>query len=64
MIVEKNPDLQAGFGKNRAAGLRRQARDAYALWGEAGARQDPLAGQDALTRTMWERLTGSCRKVQ
>jgi hypothetical protein len=60
MIAEKNPDLlKLAFGKKIAelvyAG---KYGDAYTLWGEGmSARKDPLKGQDALTRTMWERLT-------
>jgi hypothetical protein len=62
MIAEKNPDLlRVAFGKKIAelvyAG---KYGDAYALWGEGmQVRKDPLKGQDALTRTMWERLTAA-----
>jgi hypothetical protein len=60
MIEERNPDLlKLEFGK-RIAQLVYDGKygDAYTLWGEGMvARQDPLAGQDALTRSMWERIT-------
>jgi len=60
MIAERNPDLLAlEFGR-KIAELVYDGRygDAYALWGQGMAtRKDPLAEQDALTRTMWERLT-------
>ncbi len=65
MIVEKNPDLlKLEFGKKIAQLVYDgKAWEAYALWGERmSARQDPLAGQDALTRTMWERLTAAAEK--
>ena len=36
---------------------------AYGAWGKGmETRQDPLAGNDALTRTMWERLTAIAEK--
>jgi hypothetical protein len=60
MIAEKNPDLlKLAFGK-KIAQLVYDGKygDAYALWG-AGmeTRKDPLAGQQELVRTAWERLT-------
>ena len=65
MIAEKNPDLlRLEFGK-KIAGLVYDGKfgDAYALWGQGMAtRTDPLKGQEALTRTMWERLTASAEK--
>lgn len=65
MIAERNPDLlKLEFGK-KIAQLVYDGNpwDAYALWGsQMSARQDPLAGQDALTRTMWERLTAAGEK--
>ena len=65
MIAEKNPDLlRLEFGK-KIAGLVYDGKfgDAYALWGQGMAtRTDPLKGKDALTRTMWERLTASAEK--
>ena len=62
MIAEKNPDLlKTDFGRKISdlvyAG---NYGDAYALWGEGmSARKDPLEGSEALTRTMWERLTAA-----
>jgi hypothetical protein len=65
MIAEKNPDLlKLAFGK-KIAQLVYDGKygDAYALWGEGmSARKDPLKGQDALTRTMWERLTAAAEQ--
>jgi hypothetical protein len=62
MIAEKNPDLlKLDFGK-KIAQLVYDGKygDAYALWGTGmSARKDPLKGQEALTRTMWERLTAA-----
>ena len=65
MIAEKNPELlKIEFGKKIAelvyAG---NYGDAYGLWGAGmAAGEDPLKGQDGLTRTMWERLTASAEK--
>ena len=60
MIAEKNPDLlKLEFGK-KISQLVYDGKwaEAYTLWGEGmSTRQDPLAGQDDLTRSMWERLT-------
>jgi hypothetical protein len=65
MIAEKNPDLlKLEFGK-KIANLVYGGKygDAYALWGDGmGKRQDPLKGKEALTRTMWQRLTESAEK--
>jgi hypothetical protein len=65
MIAEKNPDLlKLEFGK-KIAGLVYEGKygDAYTLWGEGmSARKDPLKGQEALTRTMWERLTAAAEE--
>ena len=65
MIAEKNPDLlKIAFGK-KIANLVYSGKwgDAYALWGDGmSKRQDPLKGNEALTRTMWERLTTSAEK--
>ena len=65
MISEKNPELlKTDFGREISelvyAG---KYWDAYALWGRAmSERKDPLAGNEALTRTMWERLTAAAEK--
>jgi hypothetical protein len=65
MIAEKNPDLlKLAFGK-RIAQLVYDGKwgAAYTLWGEGmSTRQDPLKGQEALTRTMWERLTAAAEE--
>ncbi len=60
MIAESNPDLlRTEFGR-QIHGLVHAGKpwEAYSLWGEGMmAGNDPLKGQDALTRTMWERIT-------
>ena len=65
MIAEKNPDLlKIEFGK-KIANLVHTGKyaDAYALWGSGMAeRKDPLKGNQALIRSMWERLTDSAEK--
>ncbi len=65
MIAEKNPELlKLEFG-HRIANLVYEGKygDAYRLWGEGmSARKDPLKGSEALTRTMWERLTAAAEK--
>ena len=65
MIAEKNPDLlKTEFGKKISSLVYAgKYMDAYALWGEGmETRQDPLAGNEALTRTVWERITTSAEK--
>jgi hypothetical protein len=60
MIAEKNPELlKLDFGKKIAQLVYDGKYDeAYVLWGEGmSTRQDPLKGQEAMIRTMWERLT-------
>ena len=65
MIAEKNPDLlKTDFGRQISqlvyAG---DYGDAYALWGSGmSERKDPLKGNDALTRSMWERLTAAAEE--
>jgi len=65
MIAEKNPDLlKTDFGR-KVAELVYAGKywDAYTAWGEGmSARKDPLAGNEALTRTMWERLTAAAEQ--
>ena len=65
MIAEKNPDLlKTDFG-NKIANLVYDGKfgDAYTLWGQGmSVRKDPLKGMDALTRTMWERLTAAAEE--
>ena len=60
MIAERNPDLlKTDFGReisNRV--YEGKYLEAYTLWGKAlGDLKDPLAGNDDLTRSMWEQLT-------
>jgi hypothetical protein len=62
MIAERNPDLlETEFGREIANLVYDGSYDeAYTLWGKGmSTRTDPLKGQDALTRTMWERLTSA-----
>ncbi len=65
MIGERNPDLlKLEFGK-KIAQLVYDGKygDAYTLWGEGmSARKDPLKGQEALTQSMWERLTAAAEE--
>ena len=65
MIAEKNPDLlKTEFGK-KISSLVYDGKylGAYALRGEGmEVREDPLKGNDALTRTVWERITTSVEK--
>jgi len=65
MIAERNSELlKLEFGK-RIAQLVYDGKygDAYTLWGQGmSTRQDPLAGQDALTRSMWERITSAAEQ--
>ena len=65
MIAEKNPDLlKTDFGR-QISQLVYEGKygDAYALWGSGmSARRDPLEGNEALTQTMWERLTSAAEK--
>jgi len=62
MIAESNPDLlKTEFGRKvHDLVMAGKYGDAYAAWGAGmSAGKDPLKGQDALTRSMWERLTTS-----
>jgi len=62
LVDESDPGLlKTEFGR-RVHDLVKAGEylDAYRAWGEGmAARKDPLAGQEALTRSMWERLTAS-----
>lgn len=65
MIAEANPELlQTEFGRKVYDQV--QSGDvfgAYTTWGEGMlAGKDPLAENDELTRTMWERLTAAAEK--
>jgi len=65
MIAEKNADLlKTDFGRQITQLVHSgKYGEAYALWGSGmSTRKDPLKGNDALTRTMWERLTASAEK--
>jgi hypothetical protein len=62
MIAERNADLLATeFGRKISSLVYAgQYGDAYTLWGEAmSTRSDPLQGEDAMTRSMWGRLTSA-----
>jgi hypothetical protein len=65
MIVESNPDLlKTEFGR-RVHDLVKSGKggEAYNAWGEVMLqRQDPLKGSDAMTRSMWERITSSAEQ--
>ena len=61
MIAESNPDLLATEFGRRVHDLVMSGRfaEAFDAWiRPMSARQDPLAGQEAIARTMWQRLTG------
>ena len=65
MIAEKNPELlRLDFGK-KIAQLVYDGKygEAYAAWGEGmETRKDPLAGEDWLIQTMWEREMEAAEK--
>jgi len=65
MIGESNPDLlQTDFGR-KIYDLVKAGKygEAYALWGGHMAEgDDPLKGEDALTRSIWERITRSAEQ--
>jgi len=62
MIAESNPELlKTEFGR-KVHDLAKAGKgaEAYAAWGATmAAGKDALKGHDALTRSMWERLTAS-----
>ena len=65
MIAEKNPELlKTEFGKKIAQLVYDGKFDeAYPLWGEGMATGiDPLKGNDALTRSIWQRITTAAEK--
>ncbi len=65
MIAEANPDLlKTEFGRDIFELVRSgDYGAAYTLWGNSmSSGNDPLAGQDALTRSMWERITEAAEK--
>jgi len=60
LIAESNPDLLKNDWGREVHDMVKAGNwdDAYAAWGaQMTAREDPLAGNETLTRTMWERLT-------
>ena len=65
MIAESNPDLlKTEFGRRVHDFVKSgQGGEAYNAWGEVMLkRQDPLKGNDAIVRSMWERITSSAEK--
>ena len=65
MIAERNPELlRTEFGREISELVYSgELYDAYGLWGSGMMTgNDPLKGNDELTRTMWERLTASAEK--
>jgi len=65
MIAESDPELlRTEFGK-KIHGLVKNGdpMGAYALWGGYMAkREDPLKGREALTQSIWERITASAER--
>ena len=65
MIAESNPDLlKTAFGR-KVHDLVKEGKggDAYNLWGAYMLqRDDPLKGNDAIARSMWERETTAAEK--
>ena len=65
MIAESNPDLlKTAFGR-KVHDLVKGGKpgEAYATWGAASlSGNDPLKGQDALTRTIWARVTEAAER--
>lgn len=65
MIAESNPALLKSDWGREIHDLVRAGKygDAYNLWGEGMVeRRDPLAGNEKLTQTMWERITTAAEK--
>jgi len=65
MIAESNPELLAvPWGREIHDMVKRGAwGEAYAFWGaRMTVRDDPLAGRDDLTRSVWGRLTESAEE--
>ena len=65
MIEESNPELlQTEWGRMVHDMVKSgDGGGAYAAWGEGmQTRQDPLKGNESITRTMWERLTAAAEK--
>ena len=65
MIAESNEGLlKTEFGRQISALAKGpNPGSAYALWGKGmAASKDPLAGSEALTRSMWEKLTDAAER--
>jgi hypothetical protein len=65
MIAESNPDLLKTEWGRMVHDLVKSGKggEAYNAWGEKMvARQDPLKGNEAITRSMWERETTAAEK--
>jgi hypothetical protein len=65
MIAESNPELlRTEFGREIHDMVKRgDYGEAYALWGTGmSTGDDPLAGNTALTRSIWERLTAAAEE--
>jgi hypothetical protein len=65
MIAESNADLLRTEWGREIYDMVHAGKwgDAYTLWSASmGAGQDPLAGNEKLTRSMWERLTASAER--
>jgi len=65
MIAESNPALlRTDFGQQISALVKAgQYWEAYSLWGQGiASRQDPLKGEEELTRSMWGRLTAAAEQ--
>ncbi len=65
LIEESNPDLLRNDFGRRVHDLVKSGKggEAYNLWGESMLiRQDPLKGNEAVARTMWERATSAAEK--
>jgi len=65
MIAEENKNLlKTEFGRQITALAKGpNPSAAYALWGKGmSARKDPLAGEEELTRSIWEKITAAAEK--
>ena len=65
MIAERNPELlKTEFGREISELVYSgKPWDAYALWGASmQSGKDPLKGNEALTQSVWERLTAAAEK--
>ncbi len=65
MIEESNPELlKTAFGRKVHDMVKSgDGGEAYGAWGEGmQTRQDPLKGSEAITRSMWGRLTTAAEK--